>query len=228
MKRQVRMIGIGMAAAGCCALGVVAMAGDKDKDKAKQDKGQESHEAHKGGGQSQGGPDEAAMMAKWMEYATPGENHKFLENWVGNWDASTKMWQAAGAPAEESKATSVGTMMMGGRYFSEEVKGTFDMGGGEVAFEGKALMGYDNAKKKYFSLWIDNFGTGLWEEWGERSADGKSITTTGEGYDPMMGVTHKSKSVATLVDANTRRLEMYKGMPDGTMFKAMEITYKRR
>ncbi len=44
----------------------------------------------------------------------------------------------------------------------------------------------------------------------------------------MMGATHKSKSVATLVDANTRTLTMYKGMPDGTMFKAMEITYKRR
>ena len=32
------------------------------------------------------------MMKKWAEAGTPGEPHKVLDQFVGKWDVSTRMW----------------------------------------------------------------------------------------------------------------------------------------
>lgn len=179
-----------------------------------------------------GGADAAMMeaMQRWEAHSTPGEHHKHMESWAGEWDLVLKHRMVPDAPWEESKSTSSAKMIMGGRYLVEKVKGAFDMGDGgpPAEFEGMALMGYDNSKKQYFSIWIDNFGTGVMEEWGTCDGTGKVLTTTGRVYDPMIGSERDTKSVATLVDSNTRRLEMYMPGPDGRMFVNMEITYTRK
>lgn len=174
-------------------------------------------------------PDMEAIMARWEAFMTPGEHHQHMTQWAGEWDLTIVMWQGPGGDPEQSKATSNARLIMGGRYLLEEVRGSFDMGGGEpTTFEGMALMGYDNHKNQYFSVWIDNMGTGLWEEWGTCDGEGKVLTTKGRSYDPMIGAERDSKSVATIVDADTRKLEMFMPGPDGRMFKNMEITYRRR
>lgn len=172
----------------------------------------------------------AEAMIRWEAHSTPGEHHKHMESWAGEWDLAVKHRMDPGAPWEESKSTSSAKMAMGGRYLIEKVKGAFDMGDGgpPAEFEGMALMGYDNSKQKYFSIWIDNFGTGMMEEWGTCDGAGKVLTTTGRVYDPMIGAERDSKSVSTVVDSDTRRLEMYTPGPDGTMFVNLEIIYTRR
>ncbi|MBL8746833.1 MAG: DUF1579 family protein, partial [Phycisphaerae bacterium] len=97
-----------------------------------------------------------------------------------------------------------------------------------VPFEGMSTMGYDNHKKQYVSTWIDNMSTSMLIEWGECDGEGKVITTKGSSYDPMSGVEQPRRSVATIIDPDTRRLEAFVPGPDGVHFRQMEINYTRK
>lgn len=173
-------------------------------------------------------PTEAEIMAQVMAFGTPGEHHQHLARWEGDWDLTVKSWMAADAAPSESTAKATSKMIFGGRYLQEKVSGTFDMGDQTWNFEGMAITGYDNQKKQYFSIWLDNMSTARMEEWGTCTPDGKTINTSGTMFVPWMGTEVQVKSKARLVDANTRVLESW--LPDhtGKMYKHMEITYKRR
>src|SRR5262249_28225517 len=115
-----------------------------------------AQDAKKAGGKK-GAPDQAAMMAAWQKYATPGEGHAVLKPIAGSWTCAVKMWMAPDAPPQESPATSESKMIMGDRYLQEEVKGSFQ----GMPFSGMGITGYDNIKKKYVGAWVDNMGTGV-------------------------------------------------------------------
>ena len=59
------------------------------------------------------------MMAKWAEYATPGEGHARLAKLAGNWDYTMKWWMSPDAQPEESSGTMSAQMTMDGRYLVE-------------------------------------------------------------------------------------------------------------
>jgi len=171
----------------------------------------------------------AQMMEKWAEFSTPGPQHAQMKANEGKWDLKITHWMAEGAPPNVSTAKANSRMIMGGRYLVEDVKGEgMDFGDGQkMDFEGMAIMGFNNGTKEFFSFWIDNMGTGNMLEHGTGDA-GKRIETTGEHFCPMRGQDIKMRSVATTIDANTRKLEMWgPDMATGKMFKTMEIMYTR-
>jgi hypothetical protein len=169
--------------------------------------------------------EEQEMMKKMMEYATPGANHKYLENFVGKWNAVTKMWEKPGAPPAESQQEVKMKMIMGGRYLKFGVKGTL-MG---MTFEGMMITGYDNFKKKLISVWIDSMGTGIYMTEGTFDQSGKIRTETGVWDDMFTGGTTKVKMVYKIVDKDKILFEMYTsgGMYGDKEFKNMEATYTR-
>lgn len=123
------------------------------------------------------------MMEKWKEFATPNENHKVLDTLVGSWDHTVKWWMSPGGNPEESKGTSEIKWIMGGRYLQQLVQGT-SMG---QPFEGMGITGYDNAKKEYNSIWIDNMGTGIMMTTGNYDPNTKTLTELGKYTDPIEG-----------------------------------------
>ncbi len=171
-----------------------------------------------------GGDDEAAMMARWQAYATPGEGHAALKPIAGSWTATVKMWMQPGASPQESAATSEAKWIMGGRYLQEDVKGSF----GGMPFEGRGLTGYDNLKKKYVGTWVDNMGTGIETSEGAFDAATKTLTSISEGLDPMTGKTKKNRDVLRIEGDAKMVREMWTKGPDGKDFKVMEITYTRK
>src|SRR3989442_393914 len=60
--------------------------------------------------------DEKAMMELMAKYSTPGPEHKALEQFVGTWDTTAKMWMAPGAPPQETTGTAENKMTLGGRF----------------------------------------------------------------------------------------------------------------
>ncbi len=221
MKVGTRLFAAGAAATACCILGFASFAGDQDKAK-----GHDKHADHSHGEQTQADP-MAEMMARCEAYAAVNEHHAFLAKWEGDWNLHMKHWMSPEMPPMENASTASSKMVMGGHFLIEKVKGELDMGDGNMTpFEGMAIIGFDNHKQQFFSTWIDNMSTGMMEEWGERKGD--TIVTHGEAYNPMFGAVVKSKSIATIVDANTRRLEMFTTPPNGKPFKMMEITYTRK
>jgi len=169
------------------------------------------------------------MMKRWEAFSTPGPQHVAMKANEGKWNMKITHWMAEGAPPQTSTATANARMVMGGRYLIEEVKGEgMDFGDGQkIPFEGMAIMGFNNATKEFFSFWIDSMGTGHMLENGTGDA-GKRIETSGEMFCAMRGKECQTRSVATTIDANTRKLEMWApDMATNKMFKTMEIMYTR-
>jgi hypothetical protein len=170
--------------------------------------------------------DSATIMKNWMEYATPGEVHKMMASWNGNWDGEVTMWETATSAPQKSTTKSVNKMIFGGRYQVSNHTGNM-MG---MPFEGQSTMGYDNGRKEFVSSWIDNMGTGIMYLSGPWDAASKSITLTGKMVDPSAGNGHEvtMKEVLKIVDDNTQIMEMYAPGKDGKEFKTMEIKSVRK
>lgn len=174
-------------------------------------------------------PEMEEMMKQWERFSTPGEHHDKLKAIEGRWNLKVTHWMAEGAPPQTSTATANARMVMGGRYLIEDVKGEgMDFGDGQkLAFEGMAIVGFNNATKEYFSFWIDNMGTGHMLEHGAGDIS-KRLETSGEHFCPMRGKDTEMRSVITRVDNNTRKLEMWApDMATNKTFKTMEIVYTR-
>lgn len=169
-------------------------------------------------------PSEAEMMAAMMKAAQPGEQHKHLARYAGDWEYTSKAWMAPGQPPEESKGTMHGEVLMGGRYVRHHWKGSFS----GMPFEGEGTEGYDNTAKQYFSTWVDNMSTGIMMSKGSCDAAGKVCTTMGEMADPMGGPTMQMKSVITWTGNDQFKNEMFMKDPAGNEMKTMEISASRK
>lgn len=174
-------------------------------------------------GAAPGGPDMKAMEEAMAAAATPGPMHKLLDRTIGDFTYATKMWMAPGAPPMESKGTSHGEWILGGRYVRTTIKG--DMMG--MPFEGQSTDGYDNVSKKFVSSWVDNMGTGIMTGTGTCDAGGKVCTLWMEGSDPMTGQTAKSKTVTTYNDSGYT-MEMFMIDPSGAEMKNMELVATKK
>lgn len=165
--------------------------------------------------------DSVAMQKAWEAYMTPGEPHKMMAAEEGTWNNEMTFWMGP----EEEKATSIAElkMIMGGRYQVGTYTGNM-MG---MDFEGRSTLAYDNATNEYISTWIDNMGTGLGVLRGTYDEGSKRMDLKGTMVDPMTGKDKQVHEVYTLVDENTRRMEMYETGPDGAEVKTMEILMKR-
>ncbi len=163
-----------------------------------------------------------AMMAKWQEYASPNENHKALNTLAGNWNHVVKWWMEPGGKPEISKGTTESRWIMGGRYLQHMVKG-MSMG---QPFEGMGLIGYDNAQKKYQTIWIDNMGTGIMIGKGDYDFNEKTLNDQGTFSDPFMGQrTYRTETKFTDNDHYT--YEMFASDPTGKEYLMMSIAYTR-
>jgi len=177
-----------------------------------------------------GQPDEAAMMAAMMELAKPSENHKILQGMVGTWTYKVKFWVTPDTTPMESSGTTMTRPAMGGRYFISDHKGMMQMPGPDGAmqnteFNGMAVEGYDNVKKKFVSSWIDNMGTGIMNSEGTFDSTAHTLTYTSE-YEPMPGMKTKVRQLITIADQSHHKMEFFEMRGDKEV-KTMEIDYTR-
>jgi len=175
--------------------------------------------------QSQG-VDSATMMKNWMEYMTPGKEHKMMAAWDGTWNGEVTMWMTPGQPPIQSTTVSTNKMLMDGRYQYSVHKGNM-MG---MPFEGNSTLAFDNAKKEFISTWIDNMGTGMMVSRGKWDEATKSLTLTGKMVDPGAGNGSEVpfREVFRVVDNDHQVMEMYGPDPSGKEFKTMEIKFTRK
>jgi hypothetical protein len=174
---------------------------------------------------------EAEMMAKMMELAQPGPEHKRLAGIVGTWSYTIKYWMSPDAPPNVSTGTAVAREVMGGRYFITEHAGKMQMPGPDgkmmdTEFKGMSVEGYDNAKKKFVASWIDNMSTGIMNSEGTYDADAKVLTYHAE-YEPMPGMKVKIRETVKIPDKDHHTFEFFEDR-GGKEVKTMEIQYVRK
>lgn len=165
-----------------------------------------------------------AEMAAWAAYGTPGPHHKVLDALIGTWDAKMVFWPSPGADPIVSAGTSEWTWVLGGRFVQQEFTGA----DASRAFTGKGFTGYNNASKRFESVWMDSEGTGMIRTTGAIDETGKVLTTTGEFADAMTGAMRPVKYVTRFVDANEVVFEMHQPGADGAFVKKFEVVYSKR
>jgi hypothetical protein len=169
--------------------------------------------------------EEEKMMELMMKYGRPGENHKKLESAIGEWDLVSTWWSQPGAEPEESKATAKAEWILNGNFVQETVTGMM----GDQPFTGFSIIGYDNFREEYVSIWIDEMSTGFYLSRGTCSEDGKVFTSYGNWDDYFTGEKDmKMKMVDTVIDTDHHESKTYKIMPDGSEFLSFQINYTRK
>lgn len=161
------------------------------------------------------------MMKAWQESMTPGPMHELLARSVGEWKAEVTMWMDPNQPPTTSEATTVCESILGGRYFKSTHTGIM-MG---MPFEGYEISGYDNVKKKFFNVWLDNMGTGIMLSEGLYDEASKTFTYSGTMTEPM-GNDLMVREVIKVIDNDNTIFEMYMD-EGGKEMKTMEIKYTR-
>ena len=132
---------------------------------------------------------------------------------------------APDAPPSYSKASSVEKVIMDCLYMEGGFSSTM-MG---MPMTGKSLTGYDNAKKKFVSSWIDNLGSGIVRMEGSYDEATKTLHLKGKQTDPVTGGETDIRQEQKWVDDDTYVLSMYGTGQDGkTEQKFMEGTFKRK
>jgi hypothetical protein len=167
--------------------------------------------------------DSAAMMKAWQAYMTPGEEHKWLAKSNGTWNEEITMWMDPNAAPQKSTAVAQNRMVMNGLYQESRVKGSFE----GMPFEGLSTMGYDNAKKKWVSTWIDNMGSGIMQMEGTMDPATKVLTLQGKGWDPSTGKPVDMRETFKVIDDKNQYMEMF-CTKNGSEFKTMEMKLTKK
>lgn len=162
------------------------------------------------------------MMKAWMEYMTPGPMHEMMSKNVGSWKTVTTFWNYPGVEPSTTEGTAEMESILGGRYF-KTVHKSMVMG---MPMEGWSIDAYDNGKKEFISIWIDNMGSGVAISRGTYDEKTATHHHTGIMYDSMAGEDTEFRSVIKQVNENKMVFDMY-GKYNGQEFKMMEMVYTR-
>jgi hypothetical protein len=169
--------------------------------------------------------EQKAMMTNHKAYSTPNENHALLKTMSGNWSAEITMWMAAGSEGETSASSATGEMIFDGKFLQQTFSGAF-MG---QPYEGRGLIGYDNIRKEYQTVWYDNMGTGIMTGAGKYNPETKTIAEEGMMSCPITNAPRWHRSVTTLSDGNNYTYETFmKDITSGEEFRSMLIKYTRK
>jgi len=126
-----------------------------------------------------------------------------------------------------SKGTSKTSWVTGNRFVQHKASGEPEASMPQP-FEGLGLIGYDNIKKQYTSIWIDNMGTGIMKVAGKYDQAAKILTESGDYSCPMTGGKCTYRSITTFKDADNYTYETYITDENGEEFRSTIITYSRK
>ncbi len=159
----------------------------------------------------------------WMDYMTPSEAHQMMAKFEGDWKTNIKMWMDPNADPQVFEGTTHNEMILGGRYI-KSVNKSIMMG---MPFEGVMIEGFDNDKKEYTSIWIDNFGTGTMISKGKYDDETGKVIMYGTSYDPVKKEDVKFKQTFEHQGDNKMVMEMFMVDENGQETKSMEINYSK-
>ncbi|MBX3096312.1 MAG: DUF1579 domain-containing protein [Fimbriimonadaceae bacterium] len=154
----------------------------------------------------------------------PVEEHKWLQQFVGNWNVVTEMWMDPSEPPMTGQGTESVTSL-GGLWTVAEVKGAMPDG---TPTRGFTVFGYDVSFNEYRGCFYGDMSSHLWKYTCTLSDDKKSLICDCVGPDMVNeGQTANYRDVYTFEDANKRTLTSYGEDANGEWQMFMKSTYTR-
>jgi len=152
-------------------------------------------------GQSPTDPDSAAMknvQAAISAAAQPGPEHERLASLAGEWQQEVKVWMEPGSEPVILPGVCINKMILGGRFLQLTAESEFM---GEKT-ESINIIGFDRRHKAYTLVGFDTWGTYYVTASGSYDDSTKTITMSGEDYDPIAGITQKYDMTLQFMDEN--------------------------
>ncbi len=166
-----------------------------------------------------------APLEAMQQLGSPSEGHEALELLAGTWGYTAQWWMSPDAPPESMTGTAVNSLVFGDRFLKQEIRGEAE---GQPPFEGIGFTGYDNIRKEYQTVWLDNMNTGMMRGAGQFDAATKTLTDQGDFSCPITGESHRWYRTAwTVVDPNHTTYESVSRTPEGREFTSLKIHYTR-
>jgi len=169
---------------------------------------------------AEGAPEDmAAMMAKVQALTQPGEQHAFLERFVGDWTTATSMM---GMPPTAGQASF--RWQHEGRWLLQEWSNTM-MG---MAVAGTGLMGYDNMKQSFVVSSVSTMDTAMHYAEGDLTQDRGALIVYGTLDEYLTGEHDKMvRTVWRFVSDDEMVMEIHDFSIGETNTKVVEVTYTR-
>lgn len=170
------------------AMAVLITIGGSVLSQEQPDRMQEQERRGQGMGQDRGLPQQPdrEMTEKMKQAMQPGPEHKALQFFAGNWNLEITSFDHNGQPLPQqqqpgaqgqpgqpgqprngqvSQGTAESRVIFDGRYLFEHVRANVSVPGAQgnqqQRMEGICLVGYDNLKKQYTMVWVDNVSTSI-------------------------------------------------------------------
>jgi hypothetical protein len=167
---------------------------------------------------------EAEALAAYLIASSPGPEHQRLASLEGSWAVTGRFWTEPGSLPITAVHSASLRMDLGGRYLIEELEGAL---WGEE-FRGLGITAFDNVAEEYVTTWIDNMSTGILILRGTYDRDSDAVVMRGEYTDPVTQQTRSLRSVERITPDGARVYEHWELAADGTEYKVMELTYRRK
>jgi hypothetical protein len=167
--------------------------------------------------------DQQEAMKAWQEYMTPGNMHQIMAKDTGEWKMTISQWMDPSQAPMKSEGTCSNTMILGGRYLQSNQSSSV-MG---MPMNGINIIGFDNGKKIFQSVWIDNMGTGIMFAEGPWDDATNTITMKGKMFDPISKMDEDVRETYKIIDENHRVLELYVTQ-NGQEIKNLQADYERK
>lgn len=123
-------------------------------------------------------PMSTVLQAQISERTLVEEEHKWLQQFVGEWDTDSEGSMGPDQPPMKSTGT-LKARMLGGFWVVSEIQ--VEMQGSKM--NAVQTVGYDPEKKKYVGTWIDSMINHQWQYEGTVDAAGTKLTLEADGPD---------------------------------------------
>jgi hypothetical protein len=154
--------------------------------------------------------------------AEPQQEHKWLEQLLGDWTSEMEASMVPGEPPQIFRGTET-VRSIGGVWMIAEGQG--EMPGGGIT---KTIMtlGYDPAKKRFVGTFIGSMMTHMWIYEGELVGNVLTLNTEGPSFTAE-GQMVKYQDIIELKSNGDRLLSSQTLGDDGTWTHFMTATYRR-
>jgi hypothetical protein len=169
-------------------------------------------------------------VRKIIDRATPSEkdNIAVLMPLTGAWDCTVVMHTDLSSTPEQTTATVTNEMTLGDRFLSSKATGSLIIGGQTMPWEEQGLIGFDNAKKSFTSIWVDTTTTGMMTGQGKFDEKQRTLTQTGRFTNPLNGAEETFRSELRFTDADSYKRTIFAAGKAGKESKLMDIDCSRR
>lgn len=166
------------------------------------------------------------MIELWKKYTFPGEKHKHIEYFVGEWESIIKSWPVPGKEPNVRTQKIKVESFFDGRFTKAHIKtDASDIG---MLLETIVINGYDNYEQEFFSITLSKQRTDYYLTTGKLDKTGKIRTDTTVRTDIFTGKQNRVKAITTIINRDKYTYEYYQIDPEGNEIKRMDITYTRK